>query len=73
MRYLEEDKNQEPVLLAVSPTECGGNKISSSFVGSDKKQPSDVVSATASAFTTCIWLHKCVVTFTSFRSLQHDL
>lgn len=44
MSYLEKDKNKQPVLLAVSPAECGANKISRSFVGNDKNQPSDAVS-----------------------------
>lgn len=73
MSYSEEDKNKQLVLLAASPTEYGANKISGSFAGYDKNQPSDVVSATPSVFPRCIWLHNCAVSFTSFRCLQHDL
>lgn len=73
MSHLEEDMNKQLVLLAVSPTQSGANKISSCFAGYDKNQPSDVVSATPSVFPRCIWLHNCAVSFTSFRSLQRDL
>lgn len=73
MSYLEEDKDKRLVLFGVSPTECGANGISGSFASCHKNKPSDVVSATWSVFSRCIWLHKSAVSFTSFQSLPHDL